>query len=92
MATKKKKTAAPKRATPVIKKSVTKKNTNKFWKVEFNVNTVYWMAIGVAVIATASWTYNTNQQITEIYDSIDSVNIEADSNFTKPQPVVPETR
>ncbi len=93
MATKKKRTVSAKRAVPVIKKTVAKKHRSNFWKVDFNINTLYWMAIGIAVIATAAWTYNTNQQITEIYDSIDSINsqVDAETYTDKPKPVIPDT-
>ncbi len=77
MATVKKKKSAQ-AARPTVKKSVVSKKRNGFWRVEFNINTVYWMIIGLAVIATAVWTYNTNQQISEIYDSIDYSTMQSD--------------
>lgn len=59
--------------TSVKKPSIKKKASTKseFWNIEFNINTLYWIVIGIAVISTAAWTYNTNQQISEIYDSVD---------------------
>lgn len=77
MATAKKKKSA-KVARPAAKKSAVSRKKHNFWKVEFNINTVYWMVIGLAVIATAVWTYNTNQQITAIYDSIDYSTMQSD--------------
>jgi len=68
-----KKTTAKKTAKATVKRSVAKKSTSKsnFWKIEFSINTVYWIAIGVAVIAAAAISYNTNMQVNNIYDKID---------------------
>ena len=83
MATKKK-TLTRKAAKPAVKKNVALKSSRSdFWKVDFTVNTVYWLIIGLAVIATAVWTYNTNEQITAIYDSIDQTSI-SDDDVTSP--------
>jgi len=73
MATKKK-IVAKKVKKPIVKKSIAARRGSSFWRIEFNVNTVYWLVIGLAIIATATWTYNTNQQISDIYDSIDQTN------------------
>ncbi len=72
MATRKK-TTAKKTAKATVKRSVASKKTAKssFWKIEFSINTVYWIAIGVAVIAAAAISYNTNMQVNNIYDKID---------------------
>ncbi len=72
MATRKK-TTAKKSAKATVKRSVASKKVTKksFWKVEFTVYTVYWLAIGIAVIAAAALSYNTNQQVNDIYDQID---------------------
>ena len=71
---------------PVVKKKVatsTTKNTkSEFWNIEFNINTLYWITIGIAVISTAAWTYNTNQQISDIYDSVDQ------SSTISDQPII----
>ncbi len=72
MATRKK-TTAKKTAKATVKRSVASKKSAKsnFWKVEFSINTVYWIVIGIAVIAAAALSYNTNQQVNDIYDQID---------------------
>lgn len=71
--------------TVVARKSVpAKTESSSFWKIEFNVTTLFWLAIGVAVIATAAWTYNSSQQISEIYDSIDETNLQT-QNITIPK-------
>lgn len=72
MATRKK-TTAKKTAKATVKRSVASKKATKsnFWKVEFSINTVYWIVIGIAVIAAAALSYNTNQQVNDIYDQID---------------------
>lgn len=75
MATRKK-TTTKKTAKATVKRSVAKKSTNKaFWKVEPNINTVYWILIGVAVIAAAMLSYSTNQRVNDIYDQIDAQTI-----------------
>ncbi len=77
MATRKK-PAAKKTAKATVKRSVAKKSTakNNFWNIEFSINTVYWIAIGVAVIAAAVISYNTNMQVNDIYDRVDRITIE----------------
>lgn len=72
MATRKK-TTSKKTAKATVKRSAAaKKSTTKnFWKIDFSINTVYWLAIGVAVISAAALSYNTNQQVNDIYDQID---------------------
>lgn len=77
MATRKK-TTAKKTAKATVKRSVASKKTAKsnFWKVEFSINTVYWIVIGIAVIAAAALSYNTNQQVNDIYDQIDRNSID----------------
>ena len=77
MATQKKKvTKSHKTAAQTVKKKQLSSAKNNFWKVEFNVNSVFWLVIGLAVVATAILTYNTNLQTTAIYDSIDQLNSE----------------
>lgn len=77
MATRKK-TTVKKTAKATVKRSVASKKTAKsnFWKVEFSINTVYWIVIGIAVIAAAALSYNTNQQVNDIYDQIDRNSID----------------
>ncbi|OGL33165.1 hypothetical protein A3F64_02970 [Candidatus Saccharibacteria bacterium RIFCSPHIGHO2_12_FULL_42_8] len=77
MATRKK-TTAKKTARATVKRSVASKKTAKsnFWKVEFTINTVYWIVIGIAVISAAALSYNTNQQVNDIYDQIDRNSID----------------
>ncbi|MBI3494376.1 hypothetical protein HY004_00120 [Candidatus Saccharibacteria bacterium] len=72
-----KKTTTKKTAKATVKRSVAaKKSTKKaFWKVEPNINTVYWVLIGIAVVAAASLSYNTNQRVNDIYDQIDAQTI-----------------
>lgn len=56
-----------------VKRSVAKKSSaSSFWKIEFSINTIYWIAIGIAVISVAVLSYNTNQQVNDIYDQIDA--------------------
>lgn len=75
MATRKK-TTTKKTAKATVKRSVAKKSTNKaFWQVEPNINTVYWIIIGVAVVAAALLSFNTNQRVNDIYDQIDAQTI-----------------
>ncbi len=83
MATKKK-TVTKKTSTkkPVAKKRVAARAKSEFWNIEFNINTLYWIVIGIAVISTAAWTYNTNQQISDIYDSVDQ------SSSVSDQPII----
>ncbi len=93
MATKKKVTKRVKSTPLTAKKRVVSNKGSDFWRVEFNINTVYWMVIGLAVTATAVLTYNSNQQITSLYDSIDAVNMQLETESkppaVKPQPVNP---
>lgn len=93
MATKKKVTKRVKSTPLAAKKRVVSNKGSDFWRVEFNINTVYWMVIGLAVTATAVLTYNSNQQITSLYDSIDAVNMQLETESkppaVKPQPVNP---
>ncbi len=66
------------------KKRTTKKKTSatrvannqqsEFWTARFTFDTVAWLIIGVLVIAIAVWTYKTNQQVNDIYDSIQVTN------------------
>ena len=68
-----KKTTTKKPAKATVKKTVAKKSTTpRFWRIEFSIATVYWLAIGIAVISTAIYSYNTNQQVNELYDQIDA--------------------
>ncbi len=79
MATRKKPTAK-KTAKATVKRSVAKKNPQSdFWKVEFTINTVYWIIIGAAVIAAAILTYDTNQRVNETYDQIERINAQLDA-------------
>lgn len=79
MATRKKPTAK-KTAKATVKRSVAKKNPQSdFWKVEFTINTVYWLIIGAAVIAAAILTYDTNQRVNETYDQIERINTQLDA-------------
>ncbi len=72
-----KKTTTKKTAKATVKRSVAKKSTkNGFWKVDFTINTVYWLVIGVAVVAAALFSYTTNQRVNDIYDQIDVATIE----------------
>lgn len=48
-----------------------------FWKFEFNMNSLYWLAIGLAIIAAALWIYSLNQETSDIYDEIDSSTTES---------------
>ncbi|MDO8335257.1 MAG: hypothetical protein Q7T74_00530 [Candidatus Saccharibacteria bacterium] len=68
-----KKTTTKKTAKATVKRSVAKKSTNKgFWRVEPNINTLYWIIIGIAVVAVALLSVSTNQRVNSIYDQIDS--------------------
>lgn len=72
-----KKTTTKKTAKATVKRSVAKKSTNKsFWKVDFTINTLYWLVIGVAVISAALFSYTTNQRVNDIYDQIDATTLE----------------
>lgn len=72
-----KKTTTKKTAKATVKRSVAKKSTkNAFWKVDFTINTVYWLAIGIAVVAAALFSYTTNQRVNDIYDQIDITTVE----------------
>lgn len=72
MATRKKTTSKKTTKATVKRSAVAKKSTkNSFWKIDFSINTVYWLAIGIAVISAAALSYNTNQQVNDIYDQID---------------------
>lgn len=87
-----KKSAAKKPIKKMVKKPVAKKTTVKrvsakkpvsvaanFWKIEFTINTVYWLVIGVAVIATAFIAVDNNQRLNAIYDQIDAENARIDT-------------
>lgn len=78
MATRKK-TTTKKTAKATVKRSVAKKSSKgSFWKIEFTINTVYWLIIGIAVIAAAAFSYNTSQRVNDIYDQIDIQNAQAE--------------
>lgn len=78
MATRKK-TTTKRAAKPTVRKSVASKSKGSdFWRVDFTINTVYWLIIGAAVIAAALLSYNTNLQVNSIYDQIDQVKAQAD--------------
>ena len=76
MATHKKKT---------VKTPKSRSVSTDFWKVDFNVNSLFWIVIGLAVIATGVLTYNTYLQTNAIYDSIDQINIESEASAPKPK-------
>lgn len=79
-----KKTTTRKKASPkktTVTKASQPSTTSEFWQVRFTINTVYWLIIGAAVIATAIITYNTNQQINDIYDRIELENAAIDSRI-----------
>lgn len=78
MATRKK-TTTKKTAKATVKRSVAKKSPSKaFWKVDFTINTVYWLVIGIAVVAAALFSYTTNQRVNDIYDQIDTTMIQSE--------------
>ena len=75
MATAKKKTASKKRttkATNTRNRSVSKKKQSDFWTVKLSVETLYWLIFGILVVAIGFWTYNTSQEVHEIYNSINN--------------------
>ena len=72
---------------PVAKKTVAKKSTAKksasravaasssnraFMEARFTEQTVYWLIIGIAVVALAAWVLSLQVQLNEMYDSIDA--------------------
>lgn len=60
-------------------KKVNKSQQSEFWTTRFTFDTLAWLIIGVLVIAIAIWTYKTNLQVNEIYDSIQITNSSSDS-------------
>lgn len=97
MPTKKKPAArktTAKKVTP--KKTVAKKSaasrsaandyvTRPFLQAKFTEQTVYWLIIGVAVVALAAWVLSLQVQLNEMYDAIDASStsyvIPSDSEF-----------
>lgn len=80
------KTTRSKKAPTTTKKRVTRSKTkattvksfrpakaqSNFFVFQPSIQTVYWLIIGVLVVALAAWTLSLQIQITEIYDSIDA--------------------
>lgn len=48
------------------------KSTSAFLETRFTEQTVYWLIIGVAVIALAAWVLALQVQLNEMYDAIDA--------------------
>ncbi len=78
-----KKSAATKK--PVAKKAPAKKSVTKrpgskaaqvhkgpFMQAKFTEQTIYWLIIGVAVIALAAWVLSLQVQLNEMYDAIET--------------------
>lgn len=83
------KKVAPKK--PVAKKSPAHKSSaasarsnSEFMQPKFTEQTVYWLIIGVAVIALAAWVLSLQVQLNEMYDEIDA----AASSYVIPKPTV----
>lgn len=69
---------------PVAKKVVAKKSSTRmsspasastrsdFMQTKFTEQTVYWLIIGVAVIALAAWVLSLQVQLNQMYDDIDA--------------------
>ncbi len=78
-----KKPAATKK--PVAKKAPAKKSVAKrpvskaaqthhrpFMQAKFTEQTIYWLIIGIAVIALAAWVLSLQVQLNEMYDAIET--------------------
>lgn len=78
MATRKK-TTTKKSAKTTVKRTAPRKQaaSSHFWKVKLTTNTLYWLLIGVAVIATALISYDTNQRINSVYDEVEATSEQA---------------
>ncbi len=79
------KSAAKKK--PVAKKAPAKKTASKrpsskavqvhhrpFMQAKFTEQTIYWLIIGIAVIALAAWVLSLQVQLNEMYDEIEATN------------------
>jgi hypothetical protein len=71
------KKSAPKKS--VAKKSAPRKSSaasassnSEFMQTKFTEQTVYWLIIGVAVIALAAWVLSLQVQLNQMYDEIDA--------------------
>lgn len=76
MATKKKTTARKVTKKPAVRRTSVARSApaNNFWKIDLNITTVYWLALGIAVIAIAIWTYDTYMVANSVFDQIDQAN------------------
>lgn len=61
---------------PVAKKATAKKTVatvhhRPFMQAKFTEQTIYWIVIGVAVVALAAWVLSLQVQLNEMYDRIE---------------------
>jgi uncharacterized protein HemX len=89
-----KRKAAPKKATTTRAKTSAVASQARSFKLEKNpdfftfqptIQTFYWLIIGVLVIGLTIWVYMLQQQITQIYDSIEINNLQEEIITVKPK-------
>ncbi len=72
------KKAPAKKTTKTVKKVSAAPN---FWQVQFTINTVYWLIIGAAVIATGFIAVENNQRLNDVYDKIDTLQTQDEAAY-----------
>lgn len=85
MATAKKKPAAKrtKRATPVQRSFVRSKETQPFMSFRLTHQTVYWLIIGMLVLALGAWIVSLNVRLQGLYDQVQVLQSENASHIIK---------
>jgi|JI10StandDraft_1071094.scaffolds.fasta_scaffold204026_2 hypothetical protein len=76
------KKVATKKSVPRKSSAASASNTSDFMQTKFTEQTVYWLIIGVAVIALAAWVLSLQVQLNQMYDDIDA----ASSSYVAPKP------
>ena len=66
------KKVAAKKSAPRKTSAASASSTSDFMQTKFTEQTVYWLIIGVAVIALAAWVLSLQVQLNEMYDEIDA--------------------
>jgi hypothetical protein len=70
---------APVRKSPVRRAASVSRQDRNFLDWRFTLESIVWVIIGIAVIATAIIVMNMSQQLNDIYDQIDAQNASLDT-------------
>lgn len=61
-------------AAPAMRSGKLHRSNRRFMDFDITEQTIYWLIIGIAVVALAGWVLSMQVQLNAIYDEIDSTN------------------